>query len=140
MGRLLDPLVTVVVTHPVRPNQIDDFLDWQHHMVQEESKFEEFRGTELGLYPTVVLLTLALSPLHLRLWIGLLVGKLLSSFIMSFLTMPYYVNPLLGRWLRPPPHEPAARSNLHGLGVVAVAMVFWAAVFYLVTVRFWTLP
>ncbi|MFF5015353.1 antibiotic biosynthesis monooxygenase [Streptomyces sp. NPDC001165] len=218
----LDPLVTVVVTHRVHPNQVDDFLEWQHHMVQEESKFEGFRGTELfrpieglqeewttlyrydsaehldawltsperqqilaeghrfsdfklrtidnsfgswfafqgdgkeappppsetrtslaiwvGLYPTVVLLTLALSPLHLRLWIGLLVGNLLSSFIMSFLTMPYYVNPLLGRWLRPPPDEPPARSNLRGLGVVAVAMVFWAAVFYLVTVRFWTLP
>ncbi|MET8956611.1 antibiotic biosynthesis monooxygenase [Streptomyces sp. NPDC004393] len=218
----LDPLVTVVVTHRVPPNQVDDFLDWQHHMVQEESKFEGFRGTELfrpieglqeewttlyrydsaehldawltsperqevlaegekfsdfklhtidnsfgswfafegngkeappapsetrtslaiwvGLYPTVVLLTLALSPLHMPLWIGLLVGNLLSSFIMSFLTMPYYVNPLLGRWLRPPPNEPAARTNLRGLGLVAVAMAFWAVVFYLVTVRLWTLP
>ncbi|MEU5595919.1 antibiotic biosynthesis monooxygenase [Streptomyces sp. NPDC020298] len=218
----LDPLVTVVVTHRVPPNQVDDFLDWQHHMIQEESRFEGFRGTELfrpieglqeewttlyrydsaehldawltsperreilaegekfsdfklrtidnsfgswfafegdgkeappppsetrtslaiwvGLYPTVVLLTLALSPLHMPLWIGLLVGNLLSSLIMSFLTMPYYVNPLLGRWLRPPPNEPAARTNLRGLGVVAVAMAFWAVVFYLVTVRLWTLP
>ncbi|MGW5473208.1 hypothetical protein [Streptomyces chartreusis] len=33
----------------------------------------------------------------LAVWIGLLVGNLLSRFIMSFLTMPYYVNPLLGR-------------------------------------------
>ncbi|WP_336113106.1 antibiotic biosynthesis monooxygenase [Streptomyces sp. PTD9-10] len=218
----LDPLVTVVVTHRVPPNQVDDFLDWQQRMVEEESKFEGFRGTELfrpieglqeewttlyrydsaehldawltspqrqrilaegerfsdfklrtidnsfgswfafqgngretppppsetrtslaiwvGLYPTVVLLTLALSPLHMRLWISLLVGNLLSSFIMSVLTMPYYVNPLLGRWLRPPPDEPALRTNLRGLGVVAVAMAFWAVVFYLVTVRFWTLP
>ncbi|MGW0881866.1 antibiotic biosynthesis monooxygenase [Streptomyces sp. NPDC002671] len=218
----LDPLVTVVVTHRVHPDQVDEFLAWQHRMVQEEGKFEGFRGTELfrpieglqeewttlyrydsaehldawltspqrqeilaegekfsdfklrtidnsfgswfafggngkeappppsetrtslaiwvGLYPTVVLLTLALSPLHLRLWIGLLVGNLLSSFIMSFLTMPYYVNPLLGRWLRPPPDEPAVRSNLRGLGVVAVAVALWAVVFYLVTVRFWTLP
>jgi hypothetical protein len=86
-----------------------------------------------------VLLTLALFPLHMPLWIGLLVGNLLSSFIMSFLTMPYYVNPLLGRWLRPPPDEPAS-ANLRGLGVVAVAIAFWAVVFYLVTVRFWTLP
>ncbi|MFJ4580316.1 antibiotic biosynthesis monooxygenase [Streptomyces echinatus] len=201
---------------------MDAFLDWQRHMVEAESRFAGFRGTELfrpieglqeewttlyrydsaehldawltspqrqevlaagekfsdfklrtmdnsfgswfafegngketppppsetrtslaiwvGLYPTVVLLTLALSPLHLRLWIGLLVGNLLSSFLMSFLTMPYYVNPLLGRWLRPPPDEPAARTNLRGLGIVAVAMVCWAALFYLVTVRFWTLP
>ncbi|MEU6802905.1 antibiotic biosynthesis monooxygenase [Streptomyces neyagawaensis] len=217
----LDPLVTVVVTHRVSPNHVDDFLAWQHHMVQEESKFEGFRGTELfrpieglqeewttlyrydsaehldawltspqrqrilaegkkfsdfqlhtidnsfgswfafegngkeapsppsetrtslavwvGLYPTVVLLTLALSPLHMPLWIGLLVGNLLSSFLMSFLTMPYYVNPILGRWLRPAPDEPA-RAYLRGLAVVAVAMAFWVVVFYLVTVRFWSLP
>lgn len=218
----LDPLVTVVVTHRVAPNHVDDFLDWQHHMVEEESKFEGFRGTELfrpieglqeewttlyrydsaehldawltspqrqqvlaegekfndfrlrtidnsfgswfafegdgsqtppppsetktslavwvGLYPTVVLLTLALFPLHLPLWIGLLVGNLLSSFIMSFFTMPFYVNPLLGRWLRPPPGGATVRTNVRGLCVVAAVMVFWAAVFYLVTVRFWTLP
>ena len=49
----------------------------------------------VGLYPTVVLLTLALSPLQMPLWLGLLVGNLLSSFAMSFVTMPYYVNPLL---------------------------------------------
>lgn len=221
-SRSLDPLVTVVVTHRVDGNQVDAFLDWQRHMVEEESRFEGFRGTELfrpveglqeewttlyrydtaehldawltsperrevlaegekfsdfrlrtidnsfgswfafegngkeappppsetrtslavwvGLYPTVVLLSLALSPLHLPLWINLLVGNLLSSFIMSFLTMPYYVNPLLGRWLRPSPDEPPARGNARGLGLVAVVMACWAAVFYLVTVRFWTLP
>nr|WP_252981176.1 hypothetical protein [Streptomyces chartreusis] len=87
-----------------------------------------------------MLLTLALFPLHMPLWIGLLVGNLLSSFIMSFLTMPYYVNPLLGRWLRPPPEERATRSLLRGLGVVAVAIAFWAVVFYLVTEQFWSLP
>ncbi|MET8581461.1 antibiotic biosynthesis monooxygenase [Streptomyces collinus] len=219
--QMLDPLVTVVVTHRVHPDQVDDFLDWQHRMVEEEGKFEGFRGTELfrpieglqeewttlyrydsaehldawltspqrhrilaegarfsdfrlrtidnsfgswfafegngtqappppsetrtslavwvGLYPTVVLLTLALSPLHLKLWIGLLVGNLLSSFLMSFLTMPFYVNPLLGRWLRPPPDEPV-RDNLRGLAVVVAAIVVWAVVFYFVTIRWWTLP
>ncbi|MEU6776497.1 antibiotic biosynthesis monooxygenase [Streptomyces sp. NPDC046759] len=218
----LDPLVTVVVTHRVHPDHVDDFLEWQHHMVEEESKFEGFRGTELfrpieglqeewttlyrydsaehldawltspqrqrvlaegekfndfrlrtidnsfgswfafegdgkeappppsetktslavwvGLYPTVVLLTLALFPAHLPIWIGLLVGNLLSSFIMSFVTMPFYVNPLLGRWLRPPPDEAAVRTNVRGLALVVALMAFWAAVFYLVTVRFWTLP
>lgn len=218
----LDPLVTVVVTHRVPPDQIDNFLDWQRRMVREESRFEGFRGTELfrpieglqeewttlyrydnaehldawltsparqailaegekfsdfrlrtidnsfgswfafdsngkeapppasetrtslavwvGLYPTVVLLSLVLAPAHMPFWINLLVGNLLSSFIMSFLTMPYYVNPLLGRWLRPPPHESRSRSNLRGLGLVAVVMAFWALVFYLVTVRWWTLP
>ncbi|GAB7104097.1 hypothetical protein JCM4814A_24110 [Streptomyces phaeofaciens JCM 4814] len=94
----------------------------------------------VGLYPTVVLLTLALSPLGMPFWFGLLVGNLLSSFIMSFVTMPYYVNRLLERWLRPAPDTPAARTNLFGLGVVAAATVFWGTVFYLVTTRIWTLP
>ncbi|MGW0941805.1 antibiotic biosynthesis monooxygenase [Streptomyces sp. NPDC002623] len=94
----------------------------------------------VGLYPTVVLLTLALSPLGMPFWLGLLVGNLLSSFLMSFLTMPHYVNRLLGRWLRPPPDEPATRTNLVGLGVVTALMAFWVAVFYLVTTQFWTLP
>lgn len=94
----------------------------------------------VGLYPTVVLLTLALSPLKMPLWLGLLVGNLLSSFIMSFVTMPFYVNPLLRRWLRPRPDAPAAKTHLVGLGTVAAVMVFWAAVFYLVTTRIWHLP
>lgn len=94
----------------------------------------------VGLYPTVVLLTLALSPLHMPLWIGLLIGNLLSSLLMTFLTMPYYVNRLLRRWLRPAPDEPRARNNLIGLGIVAAATVFWAAVFYLMTRQIWTLP
>ena len=68
----------------------------------------------VGLYPTVVLLTLALSPLKMPLWLGLLVGNLLSSFAMSFLTMPYYVNPLLKRWLRPPPDVPEGQDELAG--------------------------
>ncbi|MGW8952010.1 antibiotic biosynthesis monooxygenase [Streptomyces sp. NPDC055709] len=216
-----DPLVTVVVTHRVHPNHVDDFLDWQNRMSQEKSKFEGFRGTEIfrpveglqdewttlyrfdnaehlnswltsarrkeilaegtkfndfrmrtidnsfgswfafrdngreapppsetktaiavwvGLYPTVVLLALALAPLNMPLWLGLLVGNLFSSFAMSFLTMPYYVNPLLKRWLRPSPEEPAARSNRVGLGIVAVAMLFWVAFFFVVTTQIWTLP
>ncbi|MER5928732.1 antibiotic biosynthesis monooxygenase [Streptomyces sp. NPDC002054] len=216
-----DPLVTVVVTHRVHPSSVDDFLEWQRHMSEEESKFEGFRGTEVfrpieglqdewttlyrfdsadhldawltsdrrqevlaegkkfsdyklrtidnsfgswfafeengkeapppsetktsiavwvGLYPTVVFLTLALSPLKMPLWLGLLVGNLLSSFAMSFLTMPYYVNRLLKRWLRPSPDEPPTRTNLVGLAIVAVAMVFWTILFYLVTTQFWTLP
>ncbi|MFI0816629.1 antibiotic biosynthesis monooxygenase [Streptomyces sp. NPDC021098] len=94
----------------------------------------------VGLYPTVVLLTLALSPLKLPIWIGLLLGNLLSSFIMSFVTMPYYVNRLLKRWLRPSPDASPMKTNLVGLGIVAAVMVFWAAVFYVVTTQIWTLP
>ncbi|OUS95748.1 antibiotic biosynthesis monooxygenase [Rhodococcus sp. NCIMB 12038] len=219
--READPLVTVVVTHRVRPEHVDDFLAWQDRLRLEESRFDGFRGSELfrpvegvqdewtalyrydnaadldtwltstkrqellaegekfhdfelrtidnsfgswfafdengheapppsetktsvavwvGLYPTVVILTLALSPLQMPLWLGLLVGNLLSSFIMSFVTMPYYVNRILGHWLRPAPGVPEAKMNRRGLAVVAGAMVFWVVVFYLVTTQFWTLP
>ncbi|MCW2688140.1 MAG: hypothetical protein JWR37_3030 [Mycobacterium sp.] len=220
-ARPTDPLVTVVVTHRVSQENVEDFLAWQERLRVAESTFNGFRGTELfrpvegvqdewtalyryenaddldkwlmsserqqllsegakfsdfhsrtidnsfgswfafdehgnqapppsetksavavwvGLYPTVVLLSLALSPLGMPLWLSLLVGNLLSSFLMSFVTMPYYVNPLLKHWLRPPPNVPQARTNWRGMGIVAGVMLFWVVVFYLVTTQFWHLP
>ena len=94
----------------------------------------------VGLYPTVVLLILALSPLKMPLWLSLLVGNLLSSFAMSFVTMPYYVNPLLKHWLRPPPDVPRAQTNWRGIAIAVAALAFWVVVFYLVTRVFWHLP
>ncbi|WP_319455701.1 MULTISPECIES: antibiotic biosynthesis monooxygenase [unclassified Mycobacterium] len=94
----------------------------------------------VGLYPTVVILTLLLSPLKMPLWLGMLVGNLLSSFAISFLVMPYYVNPLLKRWLRPPSDVPKARTNWQGIGTVVAVNLFWVIVFYLVTRVFWHLP
>ncbi|HET7742548.1 MAG TPA: antibiotic biosynthesis monooxygenase, partial [Mycobacterium sp.] len=94
----------------------------------------------VGLYPTVVMIALVLSPLHMPLWLGMLIGNLMSSFAMSFVTMPYYVNPLLKRWLRPPPDVPLAKTNLRGTYIVIGALVVWTVVFYLVTRVFWTLP
>ena len=94
----------------------------------------------MGLYPTVVFLTLALSPLHMPLWLGMLVGNLLSSFAMSFVAMPFYVNPLLKRWLRPPPEVPKVRSYWRGIGIIAALNAFWVVVFYLVTQVVWHLP
>jgi uncharacterized protein len=220
-AKATDPLVTVVVSHRVSPEQVDEFLEWQERLRLAESKFPGFRGTELfrpvkgvqddwtamyrfdtavdldrwlvsnerrdllgegekfsdfelrtvdnsfgswfafdehgkqapppsdtktsiavwvGLYPTVVLLTLALSPLKMPLWLGMLVGNLLSSFLISFVAMPYYVNPLLKRWLRPPPNVPKSQTNWRGIGIVAGVMVFWTVTFYLVTRVFWHLP
>lgn len=216
-----DQLVTVVVTHRVSPDDVDEFLAWQERLRLAESEFDGFRGSELfrplegvqdewtamyrydnaasldtwltsdqrkkllaegkkfsdfqlrtvdnsfgnwfafddagkqapppsdtktsiavwvGLYPTVVMLTLALSPLRMPMWLGMLVGNLLSSFIMSFVTMPYYVNPLLKHWLRPPPNVSRAQTNWRGIGIVAAATVFWVVAFYLVTQVFWHLP
>jgi antibiotic biosynthesis monooxygenase (ABM) superfamily enzyme len=94
----------------------------------------------VGLYPTVVLLTLVLSPLHMPLWLGMLIGNLFSSLLMSFVTMPYYVNPLLKHWLRPPPNAPKAQTNWRGIGIATIALVVWTVVFYLVTRVFWHLP
>jgi hypothetical protein len=74
------------------------------------------------------------------LWLGMLVGNLLSSFLMSFFTMPYYVNPLLKRWLRPPPEASATTTNWRGIAIVVAAMAFWTAAIYLVTTQFWHLP
>jgi uncharacterized protein len=220
-GRPADALVTVVVTHRVEPEHVEDFLAWQERLRLAESKFGGFRGTELfrpvegiqdewtalyrfdnaddldkwlisderrkilaegemfsefgsrtidnsfgswfafdesgketpppseiktsvavwaGLYPTVVFLSLALAPLKMPLWLGLLIGNLLSSFAMSFVTMPYYVNPLLKRWLRPPPNVPAAKTNWRGIGIAAASLAFWSVVFYLITRVFWHLP
>ena len=220
-ARETDPLVTVVVTHRVSPDHVEDFLAWQERLRLAESTFDGFRGTELfrpvdgiqdewttlyrfenavdlekwllsderrqllaegerfadfhsrtidnsfgswfafdengkqapppsetktsiavwvGLYPTVVILTLLLSPLHMPLWLGMLIGNLLSSFAVSFVAMPHYVNPLLKRWLRPPPDVPKARTNWQGIGIVVGLNLFWVVVFYLVTRVFWHLP
>jgi uncharacterized protein len=214
----VDQLVTVVVTHQVDPEHIDEFIAWQNRLQLAESKFHGYRGSELfrpiegvqdkwtamyryntaadldnwltsderkqllkegrrfrdfelrtvdssfgswfafdengagakppselktsiavwvGLYPTVVLLTLAQFPLRLPLWLGMLVGNLLSSLVMTFVTMPYYVNPLLKKWLRPPANVPAARTNLRGIAIVVAVMVFWATVFWLLTTQIW---
>jgi antibiotic biosynthesis monooxygenase (ABM) superfamily enzyme len=220
-ARPTDPLVTVVVTHRVDPEDVTEFLAWQGRLRLAESQFNGFRGTEVfrpvegvqdewtalyrfenaddldnwllskerqellaegekfsdfhsrtidnsfgswfafdengkqapppsetktsiavwvGLYPTVVILTLLLSPLKMPIWLGMLIGNLLSSFAISFLAMPYYVNPLLKRWLRPPPDASKARTNWQGIATVAGLNLFWVVVFYLVTRVFWHLP
>jgi uncharacterized protein len=87
----------------------------------------------VGLYPTVVLLSLALRPLNMPLWLGPILATLLSSFIISFVVMPYYVNPLLKGWLRPPDHAPARRTNLRAVASITAVMACWALLFYLVT-------
>lgn len=94
----------------------------------------------MGLYPTVMLLTLLMAPLNLPLWIGMLIGNLISSFVMSYVIMPYYVNPVLKRWLRPPSDAPQLRTNLVGLGLLLGLNLLWVIVFYLVTQVFWHLP
>jgi antibiotic biosynthesis monooxygenase (ABM) superfamily enzyme len=103
------------------------------------SDFRTAIAVWMGLYPTVVLLTLLTSPLGMPLWLGMLIGNLLSSLAMTYLTMPRYVNPILGWWLTPRPDGRPA-PNLRGLLLVLAVNAGWVVVFYLLTVQFWTLP
>jgi len=104
------------------------------------SDFRTSIAVWVGLYPTVVLLTLATSPLKMPLWLGMLVGNLLSSLAMTFVTMPYYVNPLLRNWLRLPGGVSKTRVNVRGVVMIAAVMAAWTLAFYLVTRVFWHLP
>jgi antibiotic biosynthesis monooxygenase (ABM) superfamily enzyme len=216
-----DQLVTVVATHRVERDDVEEFLSWQERLRLAESKFDGYRGTELfrpvegvqdewtamyrydsaadleawltsderrellkegqkfqdfqlrtvansfgswfafddkgkpaappsdlktsfavwlGIYPTVMTLSLVLSPLKMPLWLFVFVGNLLSSFILSYVTMPYYVNPILKRWLRPPADAPKWRTNIRGIAIIVAVMTFWAVLFCLVTTKFWSLP
>ena len=115
-------------------------FDDQGNEAPPPSDFKTSIAVCVVLYPTVVFLSLMLSPLHMPLWLGLLIGNLLSSFAMSFITMPYYVNPLLKHWLRPPPNVPAARTNWKGIGICVATLAVWTVIFYLATSVFWHLP
>ncbi|WP_329315793.1 MULTISPECIES: hypothetical protein [unclassified Streptomyces] len=150
-----DATATAIIGQKVLPGLEKEYEPWQENVNAAADDYPGALGSEIspppsvtktaialwvGLYPTVVLLALATSPLKLPIWSGLLLGNLLSSLAMSFFTMPFYVNPLLKRWLRPDPHQSARKTNLIGLGIVAVANLFWILVFYLVTKVIWTLP
>lgn len=208
-----DALVTVVVTHPVPPDRVEEFLAWQNRIADSQRGFAGFRGVEItrpivgvqdewaicmkfddaesldvwlnsaerqhflrhspfgdftlrridhsfgnwfplgehpgarpsnlktsiavwmGLYPTVMLLTLALLPLHMPLWAELLIGNLLSSIVMSYVTMPYYSNPILGWWLRPKPDARQPWTNILGILAVVAINAVWAALFIVLTER-----
>ena len=213
-----DALVTVVVSHRVAEDQVEDFLAWQANVTQVESTFPGFSGSEvfrpvegvqdewtiaykfdnaehldawltsderqkllsdsrfadftlrridhsfgnwfeygdegspppsdfktsiavwMGLYPTVVFLTLLTAPLGMPLWLGMLVGNLLSSFVMSYVTMPFYGNPILRFWMSPSKNARQPLTNIKGFVLVLAINAVWAVIFYLVTVKFWTLP
>lgn len=104
------------------------------------SDFKTSLAVWMGLYPTVVFLTLMTSPLHMPLWLGMLVGNFLSSFVMSYVTMPYYANPLVGWWLKPNAVARQPGTDWRGFALIVGINVVWAVIFYLVTVTFWTLP
>lgn len=84
----------------------------------------------VGLYPTVVILTLALDDLWPRapLWLSLLVGNIASVTLLTWVVMPV-VTRALAFWLEPD-ETPRPHSDLIGtvfsVGFLAVAAaVFW---------------
>lgn len=93
----------------------------------------------VGLYPTVMLLAMATSPAKLPVWLDRLFSNFFSSIVMTFVTMPFYVNPLLKRWLHPAPDAPKVATNVRAALSITVVMVFWAVLFWLVTTVFWKL-
>lgn len=89
----------------------------------------------LGLYPTIMTLTLLTRPFGWPVWMNILVGNLLSSFVMSFFTMPRYSNPILRWWLRPRSDAPQPRTNLLGVALVLAINGAWALFFFVLTER-----
>jgi antibiotic biosynthesis monooxygenase (ABM) superfamily enzyme len=94
-----------------------------------------------GLYPTVVLLTLAISAVwkHSELWESLLVGNILSVSLLTWVVMPV-VTRALRFWLAPDGDSGGARLDRIGAGVSIGFLTLAALVFWLVTTQIWHLP
>jgi len=95
----------------------------------------------VGLYPTVVLLTLAISKLwpDAQLWASLLLGNVLSVSLLTWVVMPT-VTRALRFWLVAAPTRSHARVDAIGAFVSIGFLTVAAFVFWLVTTQIWTLP
>lgn len=110
--------------------------------VNEPGRLKTSIAVYVGLYPTVMLLTLVITKLlpGVELWQSLLVGNLVSSFVMTYVTMPHYVNRVLRPWLTAEDDAPQPATNLKWLTLSALTIGAWALVFWLFTTQIWTLP
>jgi antibiotic biosynthesis monooxygenase (ABM) superfamily enzyme len=88
----------------------------------------------VGLYPTVMLLNLFLSPHTQRFGpaVALLIGNMASVAFLEWLGMPLIITPLLGRWLRARGKE-HKRLTVVGTVLVLAALALMTLVFALVT-------
>jgi uncharacterized protein len=95
----------------------------------------------VGLYPTVVLLTLAISEIWKKaeLWESLLIGNILSVALLTWVVMPI-VTRALRFWLEPDGGRAGARVNAMGALVSVVFLALAALVFWLCTTQIWHLP
>jgi uncharacterized protein len=95
----------------------------------------------VGLYPTVVLLTLGISEIWEdgELWETLLLGNVLSVALLTWVVMPI-VTRALRFWLAPDPRHAGPRLDAIGAAVSVGFLTVAAIVFWLVTTQIWTLP
>lgn len=95
----------------------------------------------VGLYPTVVLLTLAISELWPKgaLWETLLLGNILSVSLLTWVVMPV-VTRALRFWLDPDPGRAGPRVDRLGAAASVGFLTVAAVVFWAVTTQIWTLP
>jgi antibiotic biosynthesis monooxygenase (ABM) superfamily enzyme len=95
----------------------------------------------VGLYPTVVLLTLAISELWKKaeLWESLLIGNILSVALLTWVVMPV-VTRALRFWLEPEGGHADVRLNASGTVACVAFLTFAAFVFWLCTTQIWHLP
>jgi antibiotic biosynthesis monooxygenase (ABM) superfamily enzyme len=95
----------------------------------------------VGLYPTVVLLTLAITAIWPtgELWVALLIGNILSVSLLTWVVMPV-VTRALRFWLTPEDGRASARLDAIGAAVSAAFLAFAACIFWLITTQVWHLP
>jgi len=75
-----------------------------------------------GLYPTVMLLALFLSPhtQHFGLAVSILIGNVVSVALLEWLGTPYIITPLTSRWLR------ANKKDQRGFSIAGAAVILVA--------------
>lgn len=121
------------------------FGSWFSHIRRRDGEGSAEWKTALsvlvGLYPTVVLLTLGISEIwpHGKLWETLLLGNALSVTLLTWVVMPL-VTRALAFWLEPDSKQASWRLDVMGAGVSVAFLTFAAVVFWLVTTQIWTLP
>jgi antibiotic biosynthesis monooxygenase (ABM) superfamily enzyme len=95
----------------------------------------------VGLYPTVVLLTLGISEIWpgADLWQSLLLGNVLSVGLLTWIVMPV-VTRALRFWLAPDPRITDRRVDVIGAAVSIAFLTVAATVFWLATTVIWKLP
>jgi uncharacterized protein len=156
-------VVTIAVSHPVDPadqllREGERFKEFELHRISSPfgSWFAQPGGDEeqdgppnwktglsvlVGLYPTVVVLTLAISEIWPKgpLWAALLVGNICSVSLLTWVVMPV-VTRALRFWLVPGRQVSSARLDFIGAAASVGFLTIAALVFWLCTTQIWHLP